>query len=127
MISNLIAGLVVGAHFAWILFLVLGMPVLAWFNLRRLRIFHFAALAGTVVMQATGTVCPLTHLEAALRSGGEASVYPGRFITESLESVIYVDDFTLKAVQALTISLLAATALSFYFRPLPKKKGPSDN
>lgn len=126
MIGNLLSGLVVGAHFAWIIFLVLGMPVLTVFNLRRLRIFHFAALVGTVAMQATGTVCPLTYLEAALRSGGEAAVYPGQFITECLESFIYVDEFTLKIVQALTVVLLAATALSFYFRPLRKKKTPEN-
>lgn len=118
MISNLLSGLVVGVHFAWILFLIVGMPVLAAFNMRRMRIFHFAALIGTIVMQATGTICPLTYLEAFLHSGGQAAVYPGQFITECLESVIYVDDFTLKMVQALTVILLAATALSFYFRPL---------
>jgi hypothetical protein len=118
---NVLAGLVVAAHFAWILFLILGLPILAALNMRRLRIFHFAALVGTVVMQATGTVCPLTYLEAALRSGGQASVYPGQFITECLESIIYVNDLTLKMVQALTIILLAATASSFLFRPLRKK------
>ncbi len=126
MVSNILAGLVVAAHFAWILFLILGMPVLAALNLRRLRILHFAALLGTVAMQATGTVCPLTYLEAALRSGGAASVYPGQFITEFLESIIYVNDFTLKIVQALTILLLAATGLSFFFRPLRKEKSPAD-
>lgn len=125
MVNNILAGFVVAAHFAWILFLILGLPVLAAFNMRRMRIFHFAALAGTVIMQATGTVCPLTHLEAALSSGGHGSVYPGQFITECLESLIYVDEFTLKKVQALTILFLAATALSFFFRPLRKKKSPA--
>lgn len=122
MIYDVLAGLIIAVHFAWILFLIFGLPVLMALDMRRLRIFHFAALVGTVLMQATGTVCPLTYLEAALRSGGQASVYPGQFITECLESIIYVNDLTLKTVQALTIILLAATALSFLFRPLRKKK-----
>lgn len=126
MFSDLLSGLVVGVHFAWIIFLVLGLPVLAALNLRRWRIFHLAALAGTVAMQATGTICPLTYLEAALRTEGQASVYPGQFVAEFLESMIYVDESTLRMVQALTLLLLAATALSFFFRPLPKKKMPEN-
>jgi len=125
MIYHVLAGLIVAAHFAWILFLIFGMPVLVFFNMRKLRIFHFAALAGTVLMQATGTICPLTYMEAALRSDGQASVYPGQFITECMEAIIYVDDFTLRMVQVLTVVLLAATALSFYFRPLGKNKSPA--
>jgi len=125
MLNNVLAGLVVAAHFAWILFLILGLPVLAALNERRLRIFHFAALVGTVTIQATGTICPLTYLEAALRSGEPAAVYPGQFITQCLESIIYVDDFTLKLVQVLTLALLAVTALSFFFRPLRKREKPA--
>jgi hypothetical protein len=126
MIDSILAGFVVAVHFAWIIFLVLGLPVLAALNLRRLRIFHLASLAGTAAMQAAGTVCPLTLLEAALRTNAQDSVYPGRFITEFLESIIYVDDSTLRTVQVLTLLLLAATALSFLFRPLPKRKTPEN-
>lgn len=122
MAGNILADIVVGLHFAWILFIVLGFPVLAWLNWRRGRIFHFASMIGTVLMQATGTICPLTYLEAALRSGGStAEVYPGKFVAETIESLIYVDSLTLKTVEALTLILLAAAALSFLFRPLPPK------
>lgn len=124
MSNEILAGIVVAAHFAWILFLILGLPVLAYLNMRRMRIFHLASLAGTAFMQATGTVCPLTYLESVLRSGRQGSASPGQFITESLESLIYVDEPTLKTVQALTIVLFAATILSFFFRPLRKKARP---
>lgn len=117
--GNILSDMVVGVHFAWIVFLVLGMPVLVWLNRRRLRIFHCAALAGTTLMQAMGTVCPLTYLEAWLRPAGSPdSVYPGQFIMENIEALIYLDALTLKMVEALTLILLAATALSFFFRPL---------
>ncbi len=125
MVNDILAGLVVAAHFAWIMFLILGLPVFMYFNLRRWRIFHLTALAGTVAMQVTGTACPLTCLESALRSKSQGSVYPGQFITECLESIIYVDGHTLEKVQALTVLFLAGTALSFFFRPPRRKKSPA--
>ena len=51
----------------------------------------------------TRTICPLTYLEAFLKSKGNASrVYPGSFLIEKLESLIYVDDVTSAMVAAST-------------------------
>ena len=123
MAGTILSDLVMAVHFAWVLFIVLGMPVLVWLNLARWRLFHFAALVVTVVMQVAGTICPLTYLEAALRPGRTAGdVYPGQFVMEFIESIMYVDSSALKTVEVLTIVLLAATALSFVLRPVPLGK-----
>ena len=126
MFYRIAADLVILAHFLWIAFVVLGFPVFLYLNLPRWRIFHLVALIAMVIMQVTHTICPLTYIEAYLKSKGESGrVYPGQFTIETIENLIYVEDLTLEKITYATFVFLVAVLLSFWFRPVTlKKKNP---
>ena len=107
-------------HFMWILFVTLGFPVFLYFNLARWRLLHLGVLVVTILMQVTQTICPLTYLEAYLKSRNiSEAVYPGSFIIERIERIIYVEDMvTLERIGYLTILFFIIVLLSFWFRPI---------
>ncbi len=116
------ADLVIVIHFLWIAFVILGFPVLLWINNARWRLIHLAAVVWMVLMQLTRSICPLTYLEAWLKSEGRgAEVYSGKFIIETIERLIYVDTVTLEKITWATGIYLLLIVLSFWFRPLRKK------
>ena len=124
MFYQVTADLVIVTHFMWILFVVLGFPVFLYLNLPGWRLLHLAALIATIIMQITRTICPLTYLEAYLKSKNISdAVYPGAFIIEKVESMIYVDDLiTLERITWLTTIFFIMVLLSFWFRPVKLKR-----
>jgi hypothetical protein len=118
------ADFVIFAHLLWIAFVILGFPVFFYLNWPKWRIFHLITLIAMIVMQLTRTICPLTYLEAYLKSKGESGrVYPGQFMIDTMEKLIYVEDLTLEKITYATIIFLIVVLLSFWFRPLsPKSK-----
>ena len=122
MVYQLAADIVVLIHFLWIAFVILGFPVFLWLNSARWRLIHLAAVIWMVLMQITRSICPLTHLEAWLKSEGQgAEVYSGKFIIETLERLIYVDNVTLEKITYATGIYLTLIVLSFWFRPIARK------
>lgn len=114
---------IVFIHFLWILFIILGFPIFLYFNLYKWRIFHLIALIAAIIMQITRTICPLTYLEAYLKSKDiDHSVYPGSFIIEKIEGLIYVQDVTLQKIACLTIIFFVVVLLSFWFRPVKRQR-----
>ena len=86
-------------------------------------VIHLAAVIWMVLMQITRSICPLTYLEAWLKSEGQgAEVYSGKFIIETMERLIYVDNVTLEKITYATGVYLTLIVLSFWFRPIAKKK-----
>jgi hypothetical protein len=76
-----------------------------------------------ILMQVSRSICPLTYLEAWLKSEGRgAEVYSGKFIIETIERLIYVDSVTLEKIMVATGVYLAIIVLSFWFRPIKKKQ-----
>lgn len=123
MLYSIAADFVILIHFAWIAFVILGFPIFLYLNWPRWRIFHLASLIAMVIMQLTHTICPLTHLEAYLTSKGtSAQVYPGKFMIEAIENLIYVEDLTLEKITYATIIFFIVVLLSFWLRPLRFKK-----
>ncbi len=123
MLYKVAADVVILIHFLWIGFVILGFPVALYFNSAKWRLIHVAAVVLMIAMQVTRTICPLTHLEAWLKSGGrEAKVYPGAFIAEWVEKLIYVEDVTLEKIMYATMAYFALILLSFWFRPLRFRK-----
>lgn len=107
------ADAVVALHLLWIVFLIAGAaggvrwPWVKW--------THLAALVFSVLLQAFGWVCPLTHLEAWLRAAGGAAPYEGTFIRHYLELLVYA---SLPPTAILLGTLLViAISLWAYFRP----------
>jgi len=116
------ADIVIVIHVLWIAFVILGFPVFLWLNSARWRLIHLAAVIWMVLMQITRSICPLTHLEAWLKSEGQVTeVYSGKFIIETLERLIYVDNVTLEKITYATGIYLTLIVLSFWFRPIARK------
>jgi hypothetical protein len=114
---------VIVLHFLWIAFVILGFPLFCYLNLRGWRIFHLLSLIAMIIMQLTYTICPLTHLEAYLKSKGvSGDVYPGQFMIETMEKLIYVEDLTLEKITYATVVFFFIVLLSFWLRPLADRK-----
>jgi hypothetical protein len=123
MLYQIAADIVIVIHFLWIAFVILGFPVFLWLNSARWRLIHLAAVIWMILMQLTRSICPLTYLEVWLKSEGRgAEVYPGEFIVETLERLIYVDNVTLERITCATGVYLALIVLSFWLRPIPRKR-----
>lgn len=117
------ADFVIFAHFLWITFVILGFPVFLYLNWSKGRIFHLIALITMIVMQVTRTICPLTYLEVYLKSKGDyGRVYPGQFMIDTIEKLIYVEDLTLEKIMYATIIFLIIVLLSFWLKPVSLKK-----
>ncbi|HTZ40473.1 MAG TPA: DUF2784 domain-containing protein [Syntrophales bacterium] len=122
MIYRIAADIVIVIHVLWIAFVILGFPFALWLNNARWRLIHLAAVIWMVLMQVNHAICPLTYLEAWLKSEGRAAeVYSGKFIIETIERLIYVDSVTLEKIMYATSAYFALIVLSFWFRPIRKK------
>lgn len=87
MTYRLLADAVLLLHLGFIAFVVAGaLLVRRW---PRLAGLHLVALAWGAYAVVSGTVCPLTPLENALRAAGGGTAYGGGFIERYLLPVIY--------------------------------------
>ncbi len=112
------------AHFAFVLFVVLGgLLVLRW---PKLAWVHLPAVVWAAFVELSGSICPLTPLEISLRlSAGEAG-YAGDFIEHYVVSLLYPDGLTREIQIVLGAGVVAMNAL-FYIaivlrrRALPRR------
>jgi hypothetical protein len=87
MIARIAADLVVVAHLAFILFVVLGgLLVLKW---PRAAWLHLPAAAWGALIEFCGWICPLTPLENRLRHAGASHGYAGGFIDHYILPLVY--------------------------------------
>ncbi len=87
-----LADLILIAHLAFVLFVVLGgFLVLRW---PRLAWLHLPAAIWGAVVEATGWLCPLTPLENVLRQAGGEAGYRGGFIEHYLVNALYPEGLT---------------------------------
>ena len=99
MIHRLLADVVVIAHLAFILFVLLGgLLALKW---RWLPWIHIPATLWAVLLEFRGWFCPLTPLEGWLRRAGGAAGYEESFIEHYLLPVIYPPGLTRQSQVAL--------------------------
>jgi hypothetical protein len=120
---KIISDFVIFIHFLWIGFVILGFPVFLWLNNAKWRIIHLLVVTGTILMQSTRTICPLTYMEAFLKfQDTDRSVYPGSFIIEHVERLIYVENLTLEKISCATIIYFVMIVASFWFRPIRAKR-----
>ncbi len=103
MLYRILADGVMVAHFAFIMFVVVG-AVLAW-RWPVVLWAHVPALAWGVGTIAIGFPCPLTALEKGLRRMAGEAGYAGGFVDRYIEDVIYPDEYTvlLRSVAALAV------------------------
>ncbi|MFN3821382.1 MAG: DUF2784 domain-containing protein [bacterium] len=84
---TVLADIVVTIHLLWIVYLIGG--AILGRKIRWVRDAHLASLGFSMLMQAMGWVCPLTHIEQYLRSLGGGG-YSGPFIQHYIEELVYL-------------------------------------
>lgn len=98
-------------HFAFIAFVVLGSvlvwrrPAWAW--------LHVPAILWVAYIEFTGTLCPLTPLENALRSRAGEEGYQGGFIEHYLIPIIYPAGLTPQVQVVLGVAVLVLNAIVY--------------
>ena len=122
---QLLADVVLTAHFAVVVFVVGGLVAIVVGNLRGWRFVngwwfrgaHLAAI-GVVVLQAWfGTVCPLTTLESWLRVQAGETAYEANFIEHWLTRLLFYEAPGWVFTAAYTAFGLAVVAAWWRFPP----------
>ena len=89
MLYRFLADTVVGLHFLFVVFVVLGgLLTLRWPKLAWIHVPAFLWGAATALF---GWICPLTYLENDLRALGAEQGYSGSFIETYLLPLLYPD------------------------------------
>lgn len=130
LLYRILADVVVVAHFAYVLFVMLGLlAILAgrllhweWTRGIRFRILHGAAILIVVAEAWCGITCPLTTWENALRRLGGQSTYEGDFIAEFAHNVLFVSASPAVLTACYTAFGLLVAA-SFWLAPPRWRKG----
>jgi hypothetical protein len=107
------AMLVLLAHLAFVLFVVLG----AFLVLRRPRLawLHLPAAAWGVLIELSGGACPLTALENLLRLRAGMAGYAGGFVEHHIVGLLYPAALT-RGMQCVLAGLVLAVNLAVYAR-----------
>ncbi len=112
MLYRLLADAVVLLHLSFVAFVMLG----GFLVLRRPRLawLHLPAVAWGAWIEFSGTLCPLTPLENALRVLGAQRDYGGGFVEHYLLAALYPEGLTQEAQWLLGLLALAVNALVYW-------------
>jgi polyferredoxin len=123
MVYQLLADLVLGLHFLFIVFAVAGgVLALRW---RWMPWLHLPALAWGAAVEFTGWLCPLTPLENALRRAAGTATYTESFIEQYLLPLVYPGGLTREWQLALGGLLLAVNAAIYAAVWYRRRPGPT--
>ncbi len=119
MYFRILADLVVGLHFAFVVFVVAGgLLALRW---RRVVWLHLPAAIWGALIEFGGWICPLTPLEKWLRERAGGAGYEGGFIEHYIIPVLYPGALTREIQLALGVAVVAVNFLVYAYvwqRPL---------
>jgi polyferredoxin len=102
---QLLADLVVGVHFVFVLFVILGgFLVVKW---RRMMWLHVSAAFWGAVVEFCGWICPLTPLEIWFRRKAGEAGYHSDFVARYLLPVLYPEGLTRGIQIVLGVSVVA--------------------
>jgi len=108
---RLAADAVVAVHFAFIVFVVAGGVLVLW--RRGWALVHLPAVAWGAWTEFTGTICPLTPWEQALRRQAGTAGYAGGFVEHYLVPLIYPAALTPGIQVALGAFVLTVNAVLY--------------
>jgi hypothetical protein len=108
---QLLTKLIIGLHFAWLLYIVFG-GFLAW-RWPRMIWPHLAAAAWGAGIVLGGLECPLTDAENWARAQAGSEVSTAGFIDRFVEGVIYPQQYT-RLLQALAVVIIAGSWVGAY-------------
>ena len=106
--QRLLADAVVALHLAFILFVVGGGALVLW--RRGWAVLHVPAVAWGAWTEFTGTLCPLTPWEQALRRQAGEAGYAGGFVEHYLVPLIYPAALTPRLQFALGVFVVLLNA-----------------
>jgi hypothetical protein len=99
------------AHLAFVLFVVFGaLLLLRW---PRVAWLHIPAVVWAAFIEFSGTICPLTPLEVALRQRAGQARYGGGFIDHYVVSLLYPEGLT-QNTQAMLGAVVVAINAAIY-------------
>jgi hypothetical protein len=111
MLFRLTADLLVGIHFLFIVFVVIG-GFLCW-RWPRMAWVHLPAAIWGAVIELMGWVCPLTPLENTFRRRAGQVGYEGGFIEHYLLPVIYPAGLTREVQLGLGVAVILLNAIAY--------------
>ena len=111
MIYTLLAELVLLAHLAFVLFVVLG-GIAVWWK-PKLAWFHLPAIIWGALIEFMGWICPLTPLEQFLRRLAGVKAYSGGFVDHYLFPLLYPEGLTRDVQILLGVLVLAINATAY--------------
>lgn len=120
----ILADFVVIAHFAYVLFILLGALAIvvgwwrnwSWVRSLWFRAAHLLAMGIVAVQAWLGIVCPLTSLENDLRERAGQLAYPGAFIGYWVHELLFVDA-TPGMLTLAYAAFLVVVLLGWWFAP----------
>lgn len=129
---RLLADAVLLVHFAFVLFVGLGLALTLvggvlgwrWVRNRAFRIGHLAAIGIVVLQSWLGVICPLTDLEMWARARAGERVYTGSFIAHWVERALYYDAPWWVFVVCYTAFGALVVAAWYWVRPQSRPTGP---
>ncbi len=105
MVYRFLADLVLVAHFAFVVFAVVGaLLVLRW---RWVVWLHLPAVVWAALIEFAGWICPLTPLENWLRALGGSAGYESGFVEHYILPVLYPGGLTREVQIVLGLLVLA--------------------
>lgn len=128
MTYQLLADAVLVLHLGVVVFIVAGLAAIlvghlrgwGWVDRWGFRVAHLAAI-GVVVAQAwLGRICPLTTLEAWLRTRAGQAAYSGSFIEHWVQRILFYD--APSWVFTLTYTLFGVLVLATWWRFPPQRR-----
>ncbi len=125
MLYRFLADLVLIAHFAFVLFAVLGgLAALRW---RAALWLHLPVLVWGILVQCANWTCPLTPLENWFRHLGGDAGYAGGFIEHHITALLYPQHITFELRFILGLALLTVNLLVYsyvlFFHPRLAERG----
>ena len=116
---GLLADLVVGLHFLFVVFVVIGgLLVLRW---RWMMWLHLPAAVWGALIEFRGWICPLTPLEKSLRARAGDAGYEGGFIDHYLLPVLYPGALT-REIQVMLGVLVIVANFAIYWLVMRRKR-----
>ena len=107
------------SHLAFVLFVVFGaLLLLRW---PRLAWLHIPAVVWAAFIEFSGTICPLTPLEVALRQRAGQAGYGGGFIDHYVVSLLYPEGLT-QNTQAMLGAVVVAINAAIYIVALRRRR-----
>lgn len=115
-------------HFGLVVFIVAGLAIIVfghrcgwrWIDGWGFRVAHLVAIGVVVVQSWSGRVCPLTTLEAWLRTRAGQQPYAGSFVEHWVQRILFYD--APGWVFVLTYTVFGLLVLAAWWRYPPHRR-----